>query len=107
MIIVNEHFLEPRKNIESCIYTDKRLSEGAKVLYSYLYYRPIANLIDFKEIPDQLNISYQTFMSRKRELENMDLILFHKINSKLTLLFVGSMEIRATALMAMWEEENV
>ena len=104
MMIVGEDFIDKHVDINTDVFTNQALSDGAIVLYGYLYYLKTTQMVTDKDILAALNISQKTLVRRKRELRALDLILTMRADHSLYILFVGSIANPASKIKDNWKK---
>ena len=90
MIIRNGDIFNGFTKVDKAIFTDRRLTDGAKVLYAYLLgLRSGANFVD-KYVMKGLGITQQVLTKRKKELKDARLIETEQIAPRLYVLYVAN-----------------
>jgi len=85
------------------VFTDQRLTDGAKVLYGYLAGLETGRDCSDKYIMVSMKISQAVLTKRKKELKMADLIIVDKIDMRKYVLYVGTSDVPASAIKEYWE----
>ena len=88
------------------VFTDQRLTDGAKVLYGYLAGLQNGARKNDKYIMIAMGISQAVLTKRKKELKETDLILVDRIAPREYVLYIGTTDVPASAMKKYWEEEE-
>lgn len=92
--------------IDKGVFTDKRLTDGAKVLYGYLCgLRNGANFSD-NYIMEAMDISKPSLARRKRELTEYGLILVDQIAPRVYVIYIGFSRCSAAQVKEQWLKED-
>ena len=106
MIVVKGLIHNKFTKVETAVFTDRSLSDGAKVLYAYL-----SGINTNKQYSDSyfikaLGISSDTLARRKRELKRVGLIMVGQISSRVYTLFIGTTNYPAIKVKTDWERNR-
>lgn len=88
--------------IDRHVYTDRRLSDGAKVLYGYLCGLVNGAVICDKYIIKAMGISQAVLTKRKRELKDTELLLVDQISPRLYVAYIGYSTLSAGEVKRIW-----
>ena len=92
--------------IDRYVFTDRRLTDGAKVLYGYVAGLKSGSNFSDKYIMKALAVSKAVLYRRKRELIDTGLILIDKIDMRTYVLYVGFSTCSAEQVKAQWIAED-
>ena len=107
VIIVNEDYLDGLENsIDQRIYTTSKLSAGAAILYGYLYYSKISNIVNDEVLKRNFDTTQKTLTNRKNELINLGLMITTKIGPGIYIMFIGSFDNPAKVIEEKWKKIN-
>lgn len=99
----------PTKNytkVDRRVFTNPKISDGAKVLYGYLCgLRNGANFSD-KYIIQALGMSLRALANRKKELKDNDLILIDQIAPRLYVIYIGYTSLSAKEVRSTWVKDD-
>lgn len=106
MIIRHQPAPTPYTMLDRYVFTDRRLSDGAKVLYGYLKgLKNGANYND-KYLLKALNTSQASLTRRKKELKDADLIMIDQVTPRLYVIYIGHTKMTASEVKARWKTEE-
>lgn len=92
--------------MDNKVFTDQRLSDGAKVLYGYLAsLRTGANFTD-DYIVKAMGISKRALANRKKELKQAGLILIDQVSMRIYVIYIGHTRFSAEKVKQTWIEED-
>ena len=106
MIIIRDMVRDNYTKVDRSVFTNRNLTDGAKVLYGYISGLPIGQQYNDKYILKALDISQQTLTRRKQELKKLDLILVSQVGPRNYVLFIGRTNNPASWVKRNWEKEN-
>ena len=92
--------------VDRYVFTDSRLSDGAKVLYGYVAGLKSGGNFSDNYIIKVLRISKTVLYRRKKELIDAGLILIEKLNARTYILYVGFSTCSAEQVKAQWIAED-
>ncbi len=102
MIIRHSLPSESYTKVDRAVFTNKGISDGAKVLYGYLC--GLRNGADFKDayIMKAMNISKTVLARRKKELKDSDLILVDQVSARRYFMYIGHSGFTAEMVKQHW-----
>lgn len=92
--------------VDRRVFTNPKLSDGAKVLYGYLIGLKSGQNFSDKYIMKALDISKVVLARRKKELKEQDLILVEQVTARLYFIYIGFTDYPASKVKAHWLSEE-
>lgn len=88
------------------VFTNRELSDGAKVLYGYILGLRRGDQFSDTYILKAMGISQQSLTRRKAELKKAGLITVEQLSSRLFIMFVGHSKKPADVVRKEWLDEQ-
>ena len=106
MIIVRKETHVRFTKVDNALFTTRKLSDGAKILYGYLLSVNKNKQYSDNYIMKALGIGKTTLTRRKQELKALDLISIKQTGAREYYLFIGRLNYSASLVKHEWEKEH-
>ena len=106
MIVIRDGLSRCFTKVDKYVFTNRDLSDGAKVLYGYFSGLPTGRNYSDTYLLKALGISMRSLARRKAELVATDLIMVDQISPRVYMLFIGRLDHPASEVKKHWAEQN-
>ena len=106
MYIKRAPIIKPFTQVDKRVIENKKLSDGAKVLYMYLSGLHLS--MDFTDgyLMKVLGLSRRAIANRKKELKDEDLIYIQQLGPRIFMMYIGNTQMSASEVKKSWDREK-
>ena len=106
MYIKRAPVVKPFTQIDKRVIENKKLSDGAKVLYMYLSGLHLSTDFTDGYLMKVLGLSRRAIANRKKELKDCDLIYIEQLGPRIFMMYIGNTKNPASEVKKWWDEEK-
>lgn len=93
--------------VDRKVLTHKKLSDGAKLLYCFLFGLPPSTNYSDGYLMKVMDLSQRSITSRKRELKKADLLLTEQIGARVYHAYMGTLDLPASKVMEIMKAKDM